>query len=792
MADLEMTLPPPPAVKSLTDLNVDLFVPRGVKFIELDHITETKADQIIYDIKRFQEEILAFKESDRRSSNPIINNWVKVLERNQDPNAFVQQPLVKQVLEEIRKTGLMILDTECGDQFTLGKLGIAKANMATIDLIQIGSIFGRAVFIRAEFDCRDHHKCQCGKGCKDNTCPERVSSNHNIHQYINDYKNFGADIPQEFIDLLTDPYIYKFQSAIRCKGGDLGDLERLERLINKKIPSFVESQNIVMMYINGEKNPQPHPATGNNFVSKYFKMPVNPLDCSWIKNMWSTKRRVPFYKWTNHTILYDINDIQCLSVMLLNLGKDIVKREKGAGPRANLMGYIRMVMQIYLNEPNIPNGNNLTHSLCQWPHEEWTMEEQGFEAALHDKNWPWRVGLRTGELDKDGNLSFNIPGPIVSRNLRQLVTLMTGDKYYVPYAPGMIDKHLSPEDKNPILQAREVWRNEPSRKIPPFETKIRDRHGSIDQFGTRNRLTKCKTLMSEEERQTVYDSTSSKSVANLTPSSKIKNYTNSKAVLYGICCRCGSNDHIAIKCPKTDAELRCSYPLCPSKAGHVIRTCQWINRICRGCTRRGHGVEAHAEFDVLTLQLLFEAWACQGHYTSLVYIDQDPGHWRRVTDQEHRFSHYVKCKSVGLAQKYSCKHPGTPAPTKPIVSMEDIRERERRAQRGEQDRKRDQNKRPYERSRSRIYRDRSHDRETKRSSSRNRNRDHEPRPSTSRMAENPLYHHRSDRSDHRRSRSRDRSSSKQESERHRRRSRSKDRSSKRARSTEKASRYYRK
>ena len=481
---------PLPAVASLYDLNPKICVRDVDSFIPLREIYRDEAERIEADIKEFQQSVQ--DTSDRQALDPVLSPWVRCLERGQDVQAFMNGPFARRVLNDIRETGLCFLDTECPTARDLNKHFIPKrCNMSGVDLVQLGSIYGHVIFFKTEFDCRRHHKeCLCGEGHNDFTCPERKQyRDHGSNEFPGHYSNYGVEIPEQVLESLQDPYIYKIQSAIISKGNDKGDLERLEHLTRIKIRSFVESHNIVSFFVNGSNNITNSP--GNNFVSRYFQLLARSSNLP--DRMWDVSRRISYRYFKNTTIIYDANDCQALAVMVLNLGREIVKREQACGNKCNILAYARLTLQVLLDEPNRTVRSSAG---AAWPFQEWLSHLVGEEGQLPEQNWPWRCGLDVGFL--------KAKGPVVVRNARQLSSVITSDRYIIDFEPGCLARSFTPpeEAKNRILKARELWIDDTARPNAPFETPIDKNKGQYSLFGTRERLTKC-TLAPKEAKSKI-------------------------------------------------------------------------------------------------------------------------------------------------------------------------------------------------------------------------------------------------------------------------------------------------
>ena len=110
---------------------------------------------------------------------------------------------------------------------------------------------------------------------------------------------------------------------------------------------------------------------------------------------------------------------------------------------------------------------------------------------------------------------------------------------------------------------------------------------------------------------------------------------------------------------------------------HVLN----LHRFCLGCKRRGHRSSDHQKHSILSLEMIFRAWACAGKLTSLPILSADSGHWRKVEPEEHRFSVFNVSGKVGLDRKYGITKPLTAPPKKPRFSRQDHRDHERRQSR---------------------------------------------------------------------------------------------------------------
>ena len=97
------------------------------------------------------------------------------------------------------------------------------------------------------------------------------------------------------------------------------------------------------------------------------------------------------------------------------------------------------------------------------------------------------------------------------------------------------------------------------------------------------------------------------------------------------CARCRQPTHQnqdeKRKCQKTfgNAVKLCKYPICEfytesNKPKHQMDFCPILQNVCEECGLRGHGAQAHAEFDMALLRKHFLDYAAFGYLTSIPYL----------------------------------------------------------------------------------------------------------------------------------------------------------------------------
>ena len=697
----------PPAVSNLQDLQTNCYIPKDKECFPLRAINASEAKELMSTIKDVNNRV--WDSRNRAQADSILQPWLRCLKIGDDPKSFLADPHVQKTIQRIREFGIAIVDTEGASQsdITNRKIGMnPKAFCGAVDFVQIGSLDGLVIFIQTQYDARNLAKnCQHpDKKCKPYECSRKITK-YGPHDHLEQWENFGSEIPKVFCEIFEDPDIIKIQSAIVTVGNSLGDAEKLERICGAKIHPFVENANVVALLHNDQKE-----KSGNSFISKIYGLKCDQKKLG--APIYKISRRGKFQSFSPKLIAYDMADVHVICLELLDFGLEIVKRESSAGYNANVVAYIREMLFTILNEPNRTiEGQSWGNS---WPFENWKSFEKGEEEFLMDSNYPWRCGL---------NVNFTkMTGPVITRNARQVAMLMANDGLYTDLSLGCLSKDFAPPDeyiRNPVKIARLTWLDDTARAPAPFEIKIKGKPSRVDHLEARKRLSKCKGA-TEEERNRLLKVEGENSVLK---KKKLVDYTNSeKVVFYGMCNYCGDSSHIAKNCTLKPEDRKCFYPLC-LKPGHTVTVCKRLHHICGGCRRRGHHEDDHQHHSILSLELIFRAWSPAGRYTALPIISSDEGHWRVVTDNEHRFSVYNVSGKAGLKKKYGYAKPTTTPPNKPRRSRQELLDRERREARRDRG------------ERNRSERSRSPRPSTSRGGS-SSGRSRSPRPSTSRGASN--------------------------------------------------------
>ena len=271
-----------------------------------------------------------------------------------DPEEFLKSASFVALRKSVLDCGVLILDTEFASAETMKKMGCRQAaSSGTIDLFQLGSLSGHAALLQVQYDCREAHGCVCDKECTTGKC-ELNFMTHEAWENQAASKNYGVKVPEEIVGWLKDASILKIQSQIVRTDGAFGDIERLENMLNVQVKSFVELQNLTMAWFpKGDSNGQKKSSNaflaeqlGITNAAKHYKKVMK-------REVWSVNRRKPISSWSAALRFYDLADVMMPAVFLLQIGIDVIKKERTTCSTTNIIPYIRQMLLVLKNEPSL-------------------------------------------------------------------------------------------------------------------------------------------------------------------------------------------------------------------------------------------------------------------------------------------------------------------------------------------------------------------------------------------------------------------------------------------------------
>jgi hypothetical protein len=482
---------------------------------------------------------------------------------------------------------------------------------------------------------------------------------HTAWQYKDSFHNYGVAVPNIVVDWLKDGSIIKVQSQIIRTDGSFGDIDRLERLLDIKICSFVELQNLTVawypqrdsichqgrcggqefgsrrlldQHVNVCHGGSVQKKSGNSFLAEMLD--VVPADKHYKKitgqEIWKVNRRKKWSQWSAALRYYDVSDVLVPAIFLLKVGIDVVHKERATCSSTNILPYLRQVLLLLKNEPSLVVKRKDGPQNKYFPFKDWTGFNFNDVHLSEARSFPWRPGMSLPN-------GLSVEGQVISRNLRQLAGELIAD----PYSLGLSFDDLSEPYRPPaqyadrLKQAKQVWKRTPFCSPPEVPEVCQDlltcRFGYI-QDRSESRKRRGEPVQSDPKRARV-----------------IPNHKVSKPVYYGHCFDCGNPSHSKEQC---GAELKCLYPLCSHKTRrHDIKVCDALHSLCNLCRLRGHNARDHEDFDLVSLVKIANAWAPGGLFTSLPILSCDKSFWRQPKNEEFcydafnqvgRFRYYEK------------------------------------------------------------------------------------------------------------------------------------------------------
>ena len=653
---------PPYAVKDLSQLAVELPKNSIKPWRSLGRIPVLEAKAMKKDIISFLQRYSSLRHRTDRIPSSVERERVAVLFVGDDEHSFCKSEAFKALKQSVQDSGILFVDTEFASRKTLEQFGCGQqAASGTIDLVQLGSLSGHAALIQVNYDCREAHKCVCDEDCPMGKC---ILNNlqHKPWEYQESSKNYGVSVPSEVVGWLTDEGIIKVQSQIVATEGSYGDIDRLELLLGVRIPSFVELQNLTVawypqrelvcrqsgcsdrefysrhlfnQHVDERHGGVVPKKSGNNFLAKMLG--VVPADEHYKKMMgrpvWDVERRKKFSLWTSALRYYDISDVLVPAAFLLQIGVDIVEKERVTCSTTNVIPYLRQMLLLYKNEPSLVGKRNGAplEKIC--PFLDWS----GFSYRNIRKSecgsFPWRPGM---ELPS----GLSVRGPIIARNLRQLAMEIMVDVYTL----GLDLEDLREDYRPPWINsdrlsvAKRVWnykpKNEAPRKVRVHQENVNRRFGYLEE---RSRKRKAEDFPLETDKR-----------ARMKP-----NHKQTRPVYFGRCFVCGSTHHNKDGCKSREV---CRYPLCShAQRRHSTIVCDALHAICGVCRFRGHVPKDHNHFDLVSLIKIAIAWAPEGLFTSLPILSGDPAFWRQPDNEEVSYDVFNRTERFKFYEKNQMK-----------------------------------------------------------------------------------------------------------------------------------------
>ena len=212
--------------------------------------------------------------------------------------------------------------------------------------------------------CPVREKCKCNRSHMIGKCQERDNATTEEFHH-NNLKIHGAPIPEELIELLKDPHVIKAQSNIVGLAKAPGDIDKLQKMLDISIPSFLEIQNLVHVRFPTEAK------CGMDSLQALMQlMPGSKALREEGRKCWQSPRGFPWTMWSSRMVYYDAADVMTPALFLLYLGKEMMTLEH-TSDEANALPYIRELCLQYLNEPShlCPNTfryRPCTHEYLQW------------------------------------------------------------------------------------------------------------------------------------------------------------------------------------------------------------------------------------------------------------------------------------------------------------------------------------------------------------------------------------------------------------------------------------------
>ena len=634
------------AVKDLFELNVG--VPKGSKeWRAPGHITSQQAIHLRDDIAAFLKRFSDLSDSSKQISRHYESQRVATLFIGDKEQDFLKSEAFMSLRKSVMDFGVLFIDTEFTDGETLKKFGCQQqVSSGTIDLIQLGGISGHAALLQVRYDCREIHGCVCDKNCLVGKC-KLNDLRHKPWESQHLFKNYGVPVPEEIITWLKDDSILKVQSGIVNTDGSYGDIERLELLLGVKIKGFVELQNLTVAWFpqrdtvcrqqGCEKKDFKHlplldqhvddvhggnvqKRSGNSFLAEMLDVVRADVHYKKVmkKPIWRVDRRKPYSRWPAALKFYDLSDVLVPAMFLLQVGVDVVMKERATCSATNIIPYLRQVLLLYKNEPSLVIHRKESPPGKYFPFRDWS----GYgceDIHLSEAGaFPWRPGMNLPS-------GIKIDGQIISRNLRQLASELTADVYRL----GLGFEDLAEEYRPPsrladrLWVAKRNWRSQPFCEAPPCNSGRSLQRGRFQYIQHRadTRKRRAQEIPRESKRP------------RTTPNHKM-----TRPVYYGHCFRCGAADHTKENCRE---DLRCLYPLCTNpQRRHDVRVCDALHTICGLCRFRGHNHDDHKKFDLVSLLKISNAWAPAGLFTSLPVLSADPAFWRQPTNEEMAYDSF--------------------------------------------------------------------------------------------------------------------------------------------------------
>jgi hypothetical protein len=646
------------AVRSLTEMNNPLpEASKEWKSMGRLTVTEAKAlqDKIrdflhLYTSLRSRTSHVAGGEERKR----IVTHFIGDAESD-----FLGSSVFQDLLKSVQETGVLFLDTEFTDARTLQSYGCKQAvSSGTIDLIQLGSLSGHAALLQVNYDCREAHGCVCEKNCRMGKCDLNIMI-HTAWQYKDSFRNYGVKVPNIVVDWLQDKSIIKVQSQIIRTDGSFGDIERLERLLDIKVCSFVELQNLTVAWYPqrdsichqrgcGDRDfgsrrlldqhviechgGNVQKKSGNSFLAEMLD--IIPADKHYKKitgqEIWKVNRRKKWSQWSAALRYYDVSDVLVPAVFLLKVGTDIVCKERATCSSTNIIPYIRQILLLLKNEPSLVIKRKDGPPNKYFPFKDWSGFGCDNIRKSEARSFPWRPGMSHPNGTK-------VDGQIITRNLRQLAGELIVDPYTLGLSFDDLNKGYRPPARyaDRLELARSAWIKRPVCSPPKVHNVCYEfqthRFGYIkDRAESRKR--RGEPIQSNPKRARV-----------------IPNHKVSKPVYYGHCFDCGDPSHSKEQC---QAKLQCVYPLCSHKTRrHDIKVCDALHSLCNLCRLRGHNAKDHEDFDLVSLIKIATAWAPGGLFTSLPILSEDETFWRQPTNEEFCYDVFNQVKRFRYYEK---------------------------------------------------------------------------------------------------------------------------------------------
>ena len=375
--------------------------------------------------------------------------------------------------------------------------------------------------------------------------------------------------------------------------------------------------------------------SGNNFLAKMLG--VVPADEHYKKligrPVWDVERRKKFSLWPAALRYYDLSDVLVPAAFLLQIGVDIVSKERATCSTTNVVPYLRQMLLLYKNEPSLVVKRRDAPMEKNCPFRDWS----GFNYRdVHNSecgSFPWRPGMK---LPSD----VRVRGPIIARNLRQLAVEIVSDVYTLGINMEDLREDYRPhwDNEDRLDVAKGVWIHNPSHETPK-KVKVRSEN-VYRRFG----------YLEERSRKRKAEEESVKSNKR----SRMKpNHRLTRPVYFGHCFVCGSSQHNKLDCK---SRAVCQYPLCTQKyRSHNTIVCDALHAICSVCRLRGHDARDHEHFDLVSLIKIAIVWAPKGLFTSLPILSADPTFWRQADNEEMSYDAFNRMGRFNFYEKNQMK-----------------------------------------------------------------------------------------------------------------------------------------